>query len=259
VQGGLVRGKTVPGARLAHDGRPVKVAADGRFIIGFGRDAGPRSRLEVGLPGAERMELALAVAQRRYEIQRIDGLPEAQVTPGPEVLARIRVERALISERRSRAGDTALFESGFVWPVTGVLSGVFGSQRVLSGEPRSPHLGVDIAAPEGTTVVAPTEGVVVLAHDGMFFTGRTVMIDHGHGLTSVYAHMSEVRVEEGNAVSPGTPIGAVGASGRATGAHLHWGVHLGGVGLDPALLAGPMPVPAGGEGPAAESVPEAPE
>lgn len=243
IQGGLLVGRTAPGATLRLDGRPVKVAADGRFVIGFGRDAGPQATIEVDLAGAERRQRVLAVTQRHYQVQRIDGLPPAEVSPGPEALKRIRRESDLIKETRRRASQTPLFESPFTWPVTGILSGVYGSRRILNGEPRAPHLGVDIAAPEGTPVVAPSEGVVALVQGDMFFTGKTVMLDHGHGLTSVYAHMSTIAVHEGDRVAPGTRIGSVGMSGRATGPHLHWGVHLKGVGLDPALLAGDIPPP----------------
>lgn len=243
VQGGLMLGRTVPGAVVLHDGKPVEVAADGRFIVGFARRAGPRSRLEVTLPEGRSLEIPVEVAQRQYQVQRIDELPEDQVSPGPEALARIRREAALIKAARARRSETPLFESPFEWPVVGVITGVYGSRRILNGEPRAPHLGLDIATDSGAPVRAPTEGVVALVHDDMFFTGKTVIIDHGHGLTSVYAHMSEILVEESDAVERGAPIGAVGASGRATGPHLHWGVHLKGVGLDPALLAGAMPAP----------------
>lgn len=242
VQGGLIEGRVEPGARVRHDGKPVKVAPDGRFVIGFARGAGPRSRLEVGLSDGRSFELALDVAQRAYETERIDGLPEALVSPGPEALERIARETALIEEVRGRDTATALFQTPFQWPVTGAVTGVYGNQRVLNGEPRAPHLGVDIAAPEGTRVLAPSEGLVALVREDMFFTGKTVILDHGHGLTSVYAHLALILVEEGEVVAPGTPIGAVGMSGRVTGPHLHWGVHLHEVGLDPALVAGAMPL-----------------
>ncbi len=241
VQGGLMRGQTEPGARVRHDGNPVEVAPDGRFVIGFARGAGPRSRLEVTLPGRRGFEVALDVTQREYETQRIDGLPEALVSPGPEALERIRREAALIKEVRGRETATSLFETPFDWPVTGVVTGVYGSRRILNGEPRSPHLGVDIAAPLGAQINAPSEGVVALVRGDMFLTGKTVILDHGHGLTSVYAHLSEILVAEGDRVERGTPIGTLGASGRVTGPHLHWGVHLHEVGLDPALIAGAMP------------------
>ncbi|MBL6935273.1 MAG: M23 family metallopeptidase [Alphaproteobacteria bacterium] len=245
VQGGMLRGHVAPGARVWVEGAAVKVAPDGGFLIGFSRTAPPRVTIEMAAPGtlqdAPRVTHTLDVGQRDYEIQRIDGLPDAQVSPGPAALDRIARDSAAIKTARLRASDTPLFTGGFHWPLTGTMTGIYGSQRILNGAPRSPHLGVDIAAPQGTPLLAPADGVVALVHDDMFFTGKTLILDHGHGLTSVYAHMSHIRVEEGESVTAGQVIATVGQSGRATGPHLHWGVHLGGVGLDPALLAGTMP------------------
>ncbi len=240
IQGGLVIGKAEPGARVLLDGTSIRVAADGTFLLGFGRDASPEAALVVERDGTREARL-LAVAQRTYDIQRIDGLPPRQVTPDPETLRRIREESGLIRTVRGRDMARPLFRSGFAWPVHGVVSGVFGSQRILNGEPRSPHNGLDIAAPEGTPVRAAADGIVALLHQDMFFTGKTVMLDHGHGLTSVYVHMSAIDVAKGAAVGRGETIGRVGATGRATGPHLHWGVTLFGTHLDPALLVPPRP------------------
>ncbi len=243
VQGGLVYGRTEPGAAVTLDGRRVRVSAAGRFIFGFGRDAPAAARLEIVHPGGRLECRRLQVETRSYEIQRIDGLPPKMVTPPAEVLARIGREAALI--KRARAVDRAepLFESGFVWPVQGPITGVFGSQRILNGEPRRPHYGIDIAAPAGTLVRAPADGVVAIAHADMYFTGATVLIDHGHGLTSVYSHLAQVLVGEGDRLGQGDPLGRVGASGRATGAHLDWRVNWFDQRLDPALLVPPMPRP----------------
>ncbi|MDP7310760.1 MAG: M23 family metallopeptidase [Alphaproteobacteria bacterium] len=238
IQGGVLRGQAAPGARVWVAGAPVKVAPDGAFIIGFSRAAPPNVLIEVAAPGAPRAAHTLTVGQRDYEVETIDGLPDSQVSPGPVALKRIARESAAIKTARLRASDTPLFTGSFQWPLTGTLTGIYGSQRVLNGAPRSPHLGVDIAAPYGTPMLAPADAVVALVHDDMFFTGKTLILDHGHGLTSVYAHMSAIVVTEGQSVVAGQVIAAVGQSGRATGPHLHWGVHLAGVGLDPALLAG---------------------
>ncbi len=241
TQGGLVYGRAAPGAEVTFEGRKVHVSETGRFIIGFGRDAPPNAVLETFWPEGRVEMRHLVIAKRAYQIQRIDGLPPMMVTPPEEVLARIREENAQIA--RARAVDLAapLFESGFVWPVIGPISGVFGSQRVLNGEPRRPHYGVDIAAPAGTPVKAPADGVVAIAHSDMYYTGGTVLLDHGHGLTSVYSHLEEVSVREGQRVAQGDVIGAVGATGRATGAHLDWRVNWFDQRLDPALLVPPMP------------------
>ena len=243
VQGGLIFGQAAPGARVTLDGRRVRVTEAGRFIFGFGRDAPPEAALEVAWPDGRVETRRLAVAKRDYKIQRIDGLPPKMVTPPETVLARIRAENARIAEARAVDRAEPLFESGFVWPVEGPITGVFGSQRVLNGKPRRPHYGIDIAAPEGTPVRAPADGVVAIAEDDMYYTGGTVLIDHGHGLTSVYSHMKEVWVTEGARLSQGDPLGSVGASGRVTGAHLDWRINWFDQRLDPGLLVPPMPAP----------------
>jgi len=240
-QGGLVVGRTAPGARVRLDGRPVRTTEDGLFLLGFGRDAGPRAVLEIAGADGRVLRRELAVAARDWKVSRIDGLPPRKVTPRPEDLARIRADSALIRAARARDSASAWFRGGLDWPVRGRISGVFGAQRVLNGEARAPHSGTDIAAPTGTPVAAAAPGRVTVAAPDMFFTGKTVMIDHGHGLATVYAHLSRIAVEVGDLVARGQRIGAVGASGRASGPHLHWGVSLFDVRLDPALAAGPMP------------------
>ncbi len=236
AQGGLVVGKTAPGSTVAVDGSPVRVSPAGEFLMGFDRDAGGTVEIRITDSSGKSEVRRMAVADRDFPVQRIDGLPPKQVTPDPETLKRIRADGALIAAAREHDTATPFFRSGFVWPVQGRISGVFGSQRILNGEPRSPHSGTDIAAPDGTPVLATADGVVVLVHGDMFYTGKTVMIDHGHGLMSVYAHMSAIAVKEGDPVKRGQPIGKVGASGRATGPHLHWGMSLFTTRLDPVLL-----------------------
>lgn len=241
MQGGLVTGRAPPGTRVTLDGEAVPVRVDGRFLIGFGRDAAARSVLEAALPDGRRVTQRIEVAPQTYRIQRIDGLPETMVTPPPEVLARIKRDAEVI--RAARATDTAhpMFDSGFIWPVRGRVTGVYGSQRILNGEPRQPHYGIDIAAPEGTPVMAAADGVVRVAEADMYFTGGTVLIDHGYGLNSVYSHLATLSVGAGDEVKQGEVIGTVGATGRATGAHLDWRVNLFLTRLDPALLVPPMP------------------
>lgn len=243
-QGGLIIGKVDPGAKVSLDGAPVRVSPDGDFVLGFGREAAPEARLVVRHADGSRSERRLEIAQREYEVQRIDGLPPKQVTPPKEVWERIKAERAMIQEARKRLSAEPWFRQGFAWPATGIVSGVYGSQRILNGTARQPHSGVDVAAPAGTPVSAAAPGTVSLVRQDMYYTGKTVMLDHGHGVSSIYIHMSEILVAEGERVARGQPIGKIGMSGRATGPHLHWGVYLGGVALDPALLVGPMPQPA---------------
>ena len=243
VQGGLARGMAAPGATVTFEGRQVPVAPDGGFVIGFGRDSGPAARLVVTWPDGKEELRQLEIGGRAWKVQRIDGLPSRKVTPSPEDLQRIAAESELLQRARARATPRRYDAGTFLWPAAGRISGVYGSQRILNGEPRQPHLGVDIAAPAGTPVVAAAEGVVSLTHPDMFFTGKTVVIDHGLGLGSIYVHMSEILVKDGERVRRGQRIGRIGRSGRATGPHLHWGVHWFDVRLDPALLAGPMPEP----------------
>lgn len=243
TQGGLVVGRTVPGAEVRLDGKQVRVSDDGVFVLGFGRDAPGAAKLVVVVPDGGRDERMLDIEKRKYKISRIDGLPKKHVTPDPEAVKRIRADNAAIGTARKRDSEKTFFADEFSWPVRGRVSGVYGSQRILNGKPRSPHNGVDVAAPTGTVIAAPAAGVVVLAHPDMFYTGQTLMLDHGHGVTSVYAHMSETLVRPGQTVAKGQRIGKVGKTGRATGPHLHWGVTWFSTHLDPALLTGPMREP----------------
>lgn len=241
VQGGLVLGQVDPGSEVTLDGAPVDVGANGAFVFGFGRNAPAKAQLVVTAPVGGREIRDLAITPQTYKVQNIKGLPARKVTPKPEDVARIKADNAKIWAVRGTLTPDTRFLSGFIWPVTGPISGVFGSLRILNGKPKNPHNGVDVAAPRGTKIVAPAAGVVVLVHGDMFYTGKTLMIDHGLGLTSVYAHMDSISVVDGQLVDPGTPIGTVGKTGRATGAHLHWGLTWKGVHLDPKLAAGPMP------------------
>ena len=242
VQGGLVRGRVAPGSTVEFEGDPVRVSRDGWFLIGFGRDAPPKAVLSVVSPDGRRQRYGLAVKPREYRIQRIDGLPPGKVTPrSKEDLARIRREVAMV--KRARLTDDARtdFLGGFRWPTKGPISGVYGSQRILNGEPRQPHYGVDIAVPTGTKALAPAAGVVTLAHPDMFFSGGTLIVDHGHGLSSAFLHLSRILVKKGQRVAQGQPIAEVGATGRVTGPHLDWRINLFGRRIDPELLVGPMP------------------
>jgi murein DD-endopeptidase MepM/ murein hydrolase activator NlpD len=241
IQGGLVQGRTAPGAAVTLDGSKVAVAKSGLFVLGFGRDARPTAVLVVRLPGGDVDTRQLAVKQRKYKIQRIDGLPGRKVSPNKKDLKRIAAERKQLRAARRVMTRTPRFANGFRWPVTGRLSGIYGSQRVLNGKPRRPHFGVDIAAPKGTPVVAASDGRVVLVHQDMFFTGKTVLIDHGLGVGTIYIHMDAIEVKKGALVRRGQRIGRIGMTGRATGPHLHWGLTWRGLSLDPALMVGPMP------------------
>lgn len=236
VQGGLLFGTTLPGARVVLDDEAIQVSAEGLFVIGFGRDETGSRLLQVTLPDGSRIRRELAVATREYNIERIDGLPPSRVTPGPAIMARIRAERAMARQARKRRDNAAHYAAGFSWPASGRLSGFYGSQRILNGEPRNPHYGLDIAAPEGSPVLAPAAGLITLTHPDMYYSGGTIILDHGQGLSSSFLHLSEVLVETGTLVQAGELIGRIGATGRATGPHLDWRMSWHDRRVDPQLL-----------------------
>jgi len=239
-QGGLIRARTEPGAQITLDGKPVRVSASGRFVFGFGRDtAGPLKLVATDADGTA--ERVLEIAVREYRIQRIDNLDQSRVTPPDDVVERIQREAALVRAAREFDTEREWFAEGFDWPVTGPITGVYGSQRILNGEPRQPHFGVDIAATEGTRIGAPAPGIVRLAEPDLYFTGGTVILDHGHGVSTAYLHLSRVDVALGQDLARGEPVGAVGKTGRATGPHLCWRLNWFQERLDPALVVPPMP------------------
>ncbi len=241
VEGGLVIGKTSPGAVVMLSGKVIEVSSDGHFLLGFSREGAGTETLTIS-NGGNRVVRAIEVEDRSFKIERIDGLPSRKVSPmAPKDLARIKIEKAAMDEAKKSREQRIGFLSGFRWPVSGRISGVYGSQRILNGKPRRPHFGTDVAAPEGTPIGAMAAGRVAFVHPGMFFNGKTVLIDHGLGLQSVYIHMSDARVKAGDWVEPGDIIGAIGKTGRATGPHLHFGLTLNGLPLDPETLLGKMP------------------
>ena len=244
-QGGFIWGKVAPGSVVTLDGEQLDVLADGTTFAGFGRDAAASAELVVS--GAQSCRETLQVARREYQIQRVEGVPQKTVTPPPEELERIRREATLVANARApKLARPDLLNSvlaGFVWPVEGPISGVYGSQRFYNGEPRRPHFGVDVAVPTGTIVRAPAAGRVTLAEPDLYFSGGTVILDHGYRLSSSFLHMSEVSVQVGDELQAGDIIGAVGATGRATGPHLDWRMNWREERIDPQLLAPPMPKP----------------
>jgi murein DD-endopeptidase MepM/ murein hydrolase activator NlpD len=243
VQGGLVLGDAPAGTvSLALDSRPVPFAPDGRFLIGFDRDAPARATLVATLADGRRTEQVLTVAPRAWAISRLPTLPKVPV-PQPEFDARRPAELAQIVAARAIRTDATGWRERFGWPVTGRISTLFGSQRIYAnGEAGSYHSGIDVARPTGTIVLAPADGVVILAAASPFtLEGNLLMLDHGMGLSSAFLHLSRIDVAVGAHVRRGQPIGLVGATGRATGPHLHWGLTWQGARLDPLLVTGPMP------------------
>ena len=246
IQGGLVRGQIAPGQTVALDGRAVATTEDGYFVIGFGREHPPHSVLRVSGPKSV-FERTLAIEAREYQTQHIKGLPKKMVTPAPEDLARIKRDQAEVQAARSVHSARLDFLELFRWPVIGTITGVYGSRRVLNGEPRNPHYGIDIAAPAGTPVLAPAPGQITLAHPNMYYTGATIILDHGYGVSSTFLHLQDIGVTVGQTVAAGEQIGRVGSSGRSTGPHLDWRMNWFDVRVDPSLLAGPMPATPGTE------------
>ena len=242
VQGGLIRGAAPEGAvAVTLDGVPLPLA-DGRFILGFDRDAPPEATLTARFADGDTLVLPIAVAPRAWDVSRLSTLPRYPV-PAP-AFARLRPpELAAIEAARRRATDATGWRQAMIWPTTGRISTRFGSQRIYrNGEAGAYHSGIDIARPAGTPVVAPADGIVVLAADHPFtLEGNLLMIDHGMGLGSALLHLSRIDVAVGDHVRQGHPVGLVGATGRATGAHLHWGLRWRDARLDPLLAAGTMP------------------
>ena len=236
IQGGLVIGWTSPGAKIELDGSPITQANGGDFLIGFPYDSKPIAVLEIFSKGGEYYKRNLTIRRRNYSIQRINGLPKRKVMPNTKDLILIKQQRELINNARLIFTREPYFMAGFVRPVVGRVSGVFGSQRILNGEPRRPHYGLDIAAPIGAAIKAASDGVITFVHNDMFFNGRTIVIDHGLGLRSTYIHMNSTNVSPGMQVKKGQIVGTVGKTGRVTGPHLHWGLELNQTPLDPEKL-----------------------
>lgn len=243
TQGGLIFAKAPPGIRAALDGRQLRVTPDGRFVFGFGRDHAKQASLTLVDADGTRETRGLVVAPRKFDIQKITGLPPRMVEPDPKDLERIKADSEAIARSRARDSAEPGWSMDWIWPVTGRISGVFGSQRILNGQPRRPHFGVDVAMPTGTPIVSPADGVVSLANPDMYFTGGTIILDHGHGVGSLYAHLSSLEVRDEQRVKKGEMIGRIGATGRVTGPHLHWGMTWYTTNVDPALVVPPMPTP----------------
>ena len=235
IQGGLVTGKVNPGNKVKINDHIVRVSANGEFIIGFGRNYPAYALLTVIQLDGNEHQHTLQIAQREYQIQHINGLPKALVSPDEKTLARIQQERQSIAKARSIDAARMDFKTEFIWPAKGPITGVFGSQRILNGEPRQPHYGIDVAAPIGATVVAPAAGVVTYVDD-MYFSGGTLVLDHGHNLSSSFLHLEKIFVQVGDRVEQGEKIALVGATGRVTGAHLDWRMNWHEQRIDPGLL-----------------------
>jgi len=233
IQGHFILGKTDPEAKIQIDKKNVRVSKDGFFAFGLGRDRKNDVVITETLNGVKN-QFVKKVLKREYKIQRIDGLPEKKVTPPKEVYDRIRKENKLIGKARAVDTDLIYFKDKFITPVdNAIITGVYGSQRILNGKPRWPHYGLDYAQKTGTPIKAMLSGVVTLAEKDLYYTGATLIFDHGHGISTLYMHMNEIFVEMGQEVKKGDIIGTVGKSGRATGPHLDVRLNWFDVKLDP--------------------------
>ena len=232
IQGSFILGKTEPGSEVFIDKKKVKVTSDGYFAFGLGRDR----KNDVVITINEK-KITKKVFKREYKIQRIDGLEEKKVTPPEEVYERIKRENKWIGEARAIDSNLTFFKNKFAIPVeNAIITGVYGSQRILNGKPKWPHYGLDFAADEGTEIKAMLDGVVTLAEPDLFYTGGTLIFDHGHGISTLYMHMEKILVKKGQKVKQGDVIGTVGSTGRATGAHLDVRLNWFQIRLDPATV-----------------------
>lgn len=243
AQGGLVTGlapATIKSVRFQQ--RDLQRSATGTFVLGLGRDDDAQQQLVIKMVDGGQHSLPFSIRQREYNVQSVKGVPARTVNPDPKDMARIQQEAAAVAQARAGSSPRDLFRNGFIWPVQGPVTGVYGSQRIFNGEPRSPHFGVDVAAPAGTPILAPADGFITLAEPDLFFSGGTMIIDHGLGVSTSYLHMSKLLVKKGDQVKQGQTIGLVGATGRATGPHLCWRLNWYQSRLDPQLIT-PTPKP----------------
>ena len=235
-QGSMVIGKVPAGSSVRYANRTLRVTGYGSVVFGVGRDEKGPVVVEVQSPGTPARQVSIAVTPRDWPIQRINGVPPASVNPPKVIAERIAREQAQVSAVRTRDDARTGFAQAFLQPVQGRISGRFGSQRIYNGTPKSAHSGMDIAAPTGTPVKAPADGVVTFAHPDLYLTGGTLVLDHGHGISSNFLHLSKLHAKVGEVVKQGDVVAAVGSTGRSTGPHLHWGMNWFDVRIDPQLV-----------------------
>ena len=235
-QGAFILGKTNPDTKIKIDNKQVRVTKDGYFAFGLDRDRKNNIIIKI-IEKNKTTIVEKKILKRDYKIQRIDGLPSKQVTPPPEVYDRIKKDNILIGKARSIDSTLNFFKDKFIYPIDKyIITGVYGSQRILNGKPRRPHYGIDFHAPEGTPVKAMMDGIVTLSENDMYFTGGTIIFDHGHGISTLYMHMKDINVSKGQLVKKGDVVGTLGQSGRATGPHLDVRLNWFEIKLDPASI-----------------------
>ena len=235
LQGHYIIGLTDPSAKIIVDKKEVRVSKDGYFVFGIDRDR----KLDLTITkiqNEKKIKIIKKVFKRKYNIQRIDGLEESKVTPPESVYKRIKEENNKIGKARAINSDLPFFKDQFIMPVEGIISGVYGSQRILNGKPKWPDYGIDIAAKKGTLIKSSASGTVTMAEDDLYYTGGTIIMDHGHGISTIYSHLENVMVSVGDLINQGDIIGSVGSTGRSTGPHLDFRVNWFQTRLDPMSL-----------------------
>ena len=235
-QGSFILGKTNPGSKVKIDNKDVLVTQDGYFVFGIGRDR--KNDITIRIIKDQKLDVIIKkVFKRKYKIQRIDGLPEKKVSPPKEVYERIKKENKIIVEAREIESNLTFFTKKFINPLDkAIVTGVYGSQRILNGKPKWPHYGIDFAAKEGTKIKAMLDGTATMVESDLFYTGGTLIFDHGHGISTLYMHLKDIYVKKGQKVKQGEIIGTVGSTGRSTGPHLDVRLNWFGVRLDPATV-----------------------
>ena len=232
IQGHFIIGKTDSAKKIFVDKKEVKVSKDGYFAFGIGKDR----KFDIIITEGNK-KIVKKIQKREYKIQKIDGLPKKKVTPPEEFYARIKKENKLIVNAREINSDLSFFKEKFILPVDdAIVTGVYGSQRILNGIPKWPHYGLDFAQKKGTPIKAMNNGIATLVEQDLFYTGATLIFDHGHGISTLYMHMDKIFVKVGDHVKKGDIVGTVGATGRATGPHLDIRLNWFGVRLDPATV-----------------------
>ena len=232
LQGHFILGKTDKGSQVFVDKKQVKVSMNGYFVFGIDRDR--KFDVEITeIKDGNKNKIIKKVFKRKYNIQRIDGLPENKVTPPESVYKRIKDENGRIGKARAINSDLTFFTNQFIMPVKGIISGVYGSQRILNGKPKWPHYGIDIAAKKGTKIKSSGSGIVTMAEDDLYYTGGTIIMDHGHGISTIYSHLEDIMVNVGDEIKQGDIIGTVGSTGRSTGPHLDFRINWFQTRLDP--------------------------
>ena len=231
-QGHFIIGQTEPGSKILIDKKEINVSKEGYFVFGIDRDR-KFDILITNISDGKKKKIIKKVFKRKYNIQKIDGLPEDKVTPPEEVYKRIKKENNAIGEARAINSNLNYFKNKFIMPLDGIITGVYGSQRILNGKPKWPHYGIDIAAKQGTNIKSSGNGIVTMAEDDLYYTGGTIIMDHGHGISTIYSHLENVLVSVGDKINQGDIIGTVGSTGRSTGPHLDFRINWFQTRLDP--------------------------